>query len=264
MRRAAIRATVATLAAVMLAAAAAPAWAGPSGMPAPTGNLSRWTHVLTENFSGSTLDGNRWQSYLGTPGGNPFGWFDPSHLRVGRGKLVIDGYRDAALGGKWATGGVATQLPLDQTYGKYLVRMRVDRGIGVNHAVLLWPASESWPPEIDFSEGSARGDAVSYTTVHYGADDKMIHHRVRVDLRRWHTVGVEWMPGRVVYTLDGRAWRTVKSVHIPSQPMKLTIQTHAFGCTTERWEGGGGARTPAHVRLDVDWVVIYAPRHAGA
>lgn len=263
MRPGAIRAAIlAVTAAALLGVAPASSWAGPSGVSAPVGDLPGWTPVLTDNFSGSTLDPTHWKTYLGVPGGDPAGWFDPSHVRVGAGKLVIDGYKDPALGGKWATGGVATQPGLAQTYGKYLVRLRFDRGVGVNHAILLWPAAETWPPEIDFSESDGLGDNVSYTTIHYGASDAMIHRQVGVDLRRWHTVGVEWSPGRVVYTLDGRAWATVRSARVPSQPMKLALQTQAWSCGGNLWGGCVGARTPAHVRLDVDWVVIYAPRRA--
>jgi beta-glucanase (GH16 family) len=257
-------AAVGALAALLLVVAATPSRAaGPSGVAMPVGNLARWTPVLTEDFSGSALDEDRWQRYRGTPSGDPFGWFDPSHLRVRGGKLVIDGYRDAALHGRWATGGVATQRDLRRTYGKYLVRMRFDRGVGINHAILLWPADESFPPEIDFSESDGHGKKVSSTTIHYGRHNAMIHRRVRVDLRRWHTVGVEWTRGRVVYTLDGRAWATVNSVNVASRPMKLAIQTQAWGCQSE-WAGCVNASTPRHVRLEVDWVVIYAPRRAGA
>jgi beta-glucanase (GH16 family) len=261
----ATRAAALAAAALAVAVAAAPAGAaGPSGLAMPVGDLAGWTQTMTEDFPGTTLDEERWQRYLGVPGGDPFGWFDPSHLSVGGGELVIDGYRDAALGGKWATGGVATQLELAQTYGKYLVRMRFDRGVGVNHALLLWPADESWPPEVDFGEDDGHGGRYSHATLHYGAQDSMIHRRVRVDLRRWHTIGVEWTPGRVAYTLDGRTWATVTSAHVPSQPMKLAIQTQAWGCGMGTWEGCVGATTPKHVRLEVDWVVTYALRGAEA
>jgi beta-glucanase (GH16 family) len=232
----------------------------PSKAKMPVGDLPRWKQVLAENFAGRRLDPARWQRYRGVPGGIPGGWFDPSHLRVRGGKLVIDGYRDKALGGRWATGGVATQPALSQTYGKYLVRMRFAPGLGVNHAILLWPANEQWPPEIDFSETSGRSRRVNHATLHYGPRDTMIHRRVRTDLSRWHTVGVEWTPGRVVYTLDGRRWGRVTSRHVPSQPMKLAIQSHAWSCGTSDWAGCVGPKTPRHVRLKVDWVVTYALR----
>jgi beta-glucanase (GH16 family) len=233
----------------------------PSGMYAPRGDLRGWRMVFHDDFSGSHLDKRKWRGYSGTPGGDPFGWFAPSHLSVAGGKLLIDGYQDAALGGKWATGGVSTLRRVAQRYGKYQVRYRFDGGVGVSHAVLLWPADQSWPPEIDFSEDSAHDHPISHATLHYGRQDKQIARRTRVNLDVWHTFGVEWTPRRLVYTLDGRAWASVRSRGVPSIPMVLAIQTQAWGCGISTWEGCVGPRTPARVRLEVDWVVSYARMH---
>jgi beta-glucanase (GH16 family) len=235
----------------------------PSNPKMPVGDLPRWTQTLAEDFSGNRLDLDRWQRYVGVPGGNPTGWFDPSQLQLSNGKLVIDASKDPARGGRWSSGGIATKPALDQTYGKYLVRMRFERGEGVNHAILLWPADNSWPPEIDFSESNGRTRMTNYTSVHYGAEDNLIQRRLRTDLRRWHTVGVEWTPAQVVYTIDGRRWARVRSRHVASQPMKLAIQTHAWTCGISAWMGCTGRETPKHVRLRVDWAVTYALRRPG-
>lgn len=224
----------------------------------PTVAPPGWHQVFADDFNGSTLNTERWRRYGGQPGGDPGGWWDPSHVSVANGTLVLSGYRDPADGGKWTTGGVSSSPGLVQTYGKYLVRFRFDRGEGIAHAILLWPADENWPPEVDFSEDNGATRQVDYGTLHHGANDSQVQQSVSVDLTRWHTLGVEWTPGQLVYTLDGRIWSTVSSQYVPSVPMVLDIQTQAWACGTSTWEQCVGSTTPSRVNLYVDWVVAYA------
>jgi beta-glucanase (GH16 family) len=95
-------------------------------------------------------------SLSGQPGGDPGGWWAPSHVVVRNGILNLRTYRDARFGGRWVSGGVSSTRALKQKYGKYKVRLRMDRGKGVAAIALLWPVLDQWPPEIDFAEdGSA-------------------------------------------------------------------------------------------------------------
>ena len=226
----------------------------PSGVAMPTVAPRGWRKVFADDFTGSKLDRHRWEAYSGQPGGDPGGWFDRSHVSVSHGELVIKGYRD---GGKWATGGLQTRRA--QTYGKCLVRFRFDAGTGIAHTILLWPADDSWPPEVDFSEDNGGNRRTTTTTLHYGPSNTQIHRKVAVNLTKWHTLGVEWTPGKLVYTLDGRKWASVRSAHVPSIPMTLDIQTQAWTSGINSWEHGVNATTPAHVNLYVDWVIAYAP-----
>jgi beta-glucanase (GH16 family) len=227
----------------------------------PVGNVPGWREVFADDFSGGTLDRSKWRVYYGQPGGDPAGWFEPSHVNVSDGMLVISAYRDRAEGGKWVTGGVSSSPGLVQTYGKYLVRFRFDVGVGIGHAMVLTAANGSWPPEIDFSEDNGSGRENTLATLHYGSDDKLISHGTAVDLTEWHTLGVEWTPDTLLYTLDGRIWLTTRTSAVPSVPMVLDIQTQAWPCVGT-WGRCPDASTPAVVRLYVDWVVAYAPAEA--
>jgi beta-glucanase (GH16 family) len=231
---------------------------GSSGEPMPSGNLPGWRQVFADDFNGTTLDTSRWRTYSGQPGGDPGGWWAPSHVTVGGGMLILSGYRDPAEGDRWTTGGVSSSPGLVQTYGKYLVRFRFDRGEGIAHAILLWPADNSWPPEIDFSEDNGLARQTDYATLHYGVANTQLQYPLSVDLTKWHTLGVEWTPGQLVYTVDGRDWATVTSAHVPTIPMVLDIQTQAWACGTSTWEHCPNSTTPPRVNLYVDWVVAYA------
>ena len=200
-----------------------------------------------------------WHVYRGHPGGDPGGTWDPSHLWVTGGELVNSAFQDPADGNAWASGGMIVAPAYSQTYGKYEVRFRMDNGQGIAESIMLWPTNNVWPPEIDFSEDNGAPSRTSdTTTLHYGADNTKLTNTMSVDLTQWHTLGVEWNPGKIVYTLDGQDWATVNSSNVPSVPMSLAIQTQAWSCGANAWEFCPGAGTPSHVNLDVDWVVAYA------
>lgn len=137
------------------------------------------------------------------------------------------------------------------------MRFRIDRGYGIGYALLLWPASEHWPPEIDFGEDGGGSRQRTTATVHYGAQNSTIARSVSVDFSRWHTLGVEWSPGVLAYTLDGRSWATVRSTSVPSVPMEFDMQTQAGTCGYQ-FAPCPNSTTPTQVNLDVDWVVIYS------
>jgi hypothetical protein len=257
---------VTVIAAVVLGlAAASSASASPSGQAMPIGNLPGWHQVLADDFAGTTLSGS-WNADRGQPGGDPAGWWDPSHVTVGDGLLTLRTYPDPTacvlLWGCTAindevSGGLKSTLA--QVYGKYLVRFRMDRGAGVALAALLRPADDSWPPEIDFAEDNgADPPTTDYATLHYGAADTQITDAVDVNLSQWHTLGVVWTRGELVYTLDGRDWATVRDGGVPSSPMRLAVQTQAWG-GGDSWEQSVNGGTPAEVDMQVDWIVAYSP-----
>ena len=96
-------------------------------------------------------------------------------------------------------------------------------------------------------------------TLHYGSVDGQIQRTVRGDFTRWHTAGVEWTPGKLVYTLDGRRWATVTTAAVPREPMEMDLQTQAGTCG-DRDAPCPDSSTPARVTMQVDWVVAYAYR----
>jgi beta-glucanase (GH16 family) len=230
--------------------------------PMPVGNVPGWRQVFTDDFNGRKLNGSKWRLYWGSPGGDPAGWYDPRHVTVSNGMLVISGYRDRRDHNRWATGGVSSSVGLVQTYGKYLVRFRLDPGIGIGHALLLMPANSSWPPELDFSEDNGSGRSNTLATLHFGKHDTHWSALLGVNLTKWHTLGVQWTPGKLQFTIDGRVWETMQGGEVPSLPMVLDMQTQAWPCSGT-WGRCPNASTPRVVRMYVDWVVAYARAGAG-
>jgi hypothetical protein len=228
-----------------------------SGSTVPNTDLPGWKLSFSDDFTGNTL-GAGWGKYNGPIPSMPGGVWNPSHVTVGGGELRLLGSK---VNGQWTTGGVMNYVQARSTYGKYLVRFRMPKANGVKYAVLLWPASGRWPMdgEIDFAEDGGGQRASSSATVHWGASvasKVQVQRTVRTDFSNWHTVGVEWAPGKLVYTLDGGGeWGRVSNANIPSGPMNLAIQTEAGSCNL--WMTCVDATTPSEVDLEVDWVAVY-------
>lgn len=228
----------------------------------PTADPAGWTEVFSDDFTGTSIAADRgWWTYYGKPGSDTDGWWDPSHDVMSNGELKLEGYKDpiddsaGEPAGAYVTGGV--KMRLSQTYGKYLVRFRMDQGLGISLAALLWPTG-AWPPEVDFAEDNgASPRTLNTATLHYGPGNHIITQTTAVNMTQWHTLGVEWTPGRLVYTLDGQDWATVTNSNVPSAPMTLALQTQSHGCQDSVWEFCPTATTPAEVDMDIDWVVVY-------
>ena len=226
----------------------------------PSGDIAGWHQVFADDFNGTTLNASNWGAYSGQPGGDAAGWWDPSHVIVSGGLLTLKGYKDAAAKpGVFVTGGISMHYA--QTYGKYLVRMRVDKGDGISAIALLWPKAHVWPPEVDFFEDGGGDRRGTSATLHCGTNGNN-NCRVQKDLTgydfsQWHTLGVEWTAGKLVYTIDGTTWATVTDSGVPSIPMVLDLQSQSLTCS--QGKTCLDSSTPAEVDIQVDWVVAYAP-----
>jgi beta-glucanase (GH16 family) len=77
------------------------------------------------------------------------------------------------------------------------------------------------------------------------------------DFSQWHTLGVEWTAGKLVYTIDDATWATVTDSKVPSIPMTLDLQSQSLACSP----GNTclNSSTPPQVNMQVAWVVAYAP-----
>jgi hypothetical protein len=222
----------------------------PSGMAPPDVNsMTGYRRKYVNSFDGSALPSG-WFAFTGVPGGDPDGQFGASHVVVSGGLLQLNTWRDPLYGGKWVTGGVC-QCGLARTYGAYYVRSRIT-GAGPNEAEVLWPASNVWPPEIDFNE-TGTSDSHTSATVHFGVTNNIDQRHLAIDMTKWHTWGVIWTANSITYTVDGRQWGQVTvASESPNVPMTLDFEQRS-SCKPVR-------DCPSRpVSMQVDWVAEYAP-----
>jgi hypothetical protein len=225
---------------------APPAGAAPA---APTG----WGPPVVENFDGTTLDPERWTAY-DYPNNRPRRSADLA--RVEDGHLVLEGNVNSQ--GQEIGAGLADHF--DQLYGRWEIRFRVDAGAGYGAAILLWPTSENWPDEgeIDILEVPKPPRNVGHHVAHLGPNNDQAGKAVNADFTTWHTVGVDWSPGQLVYYLDGaETWRAPANL-VPDDLMRLALQLDECAPPVYgNWIPCRDASSPPTVEMEVDWVKVY-------
>lgn len=244
------RLSLASLAGTALAVSAAmcPASAHASAAGGAAADAPAWGRpAMVENFD--RLDSGRWMVYH-SPGArvNPR---TAKATRVSGGVLRMTG---GFYGGKDLSGGVATRRA--QTYGRWEVRFRAEAGAGYTPVALLWPVRQGDPEyaEIDFAEVLDPSRRSAGIFVHRG-EGAQAQSRMRADFTRWHTVAVDWLPGRLTFWLDGRKVWDYRGPRVPAAtPMTLALQNDV---TCNRWSPCRNSRTPKTVSMYVDWVKIY-------
>ncbi len=244
-------ATLAAVAAAVLVAIPQSSTAASSADPSGSGipSIPGWHLKFADNFTGNTIDSASWGVYnkLHSRRGPKLA----SNVVVHNGMVTL---KVAKRNGEWTGSGMCGARVTTGTYGRYLIRARYGHGLGVRATAMLWPVS-GWPPEVDFMEYDARDASHSelMLTNHYNAGGQtnlMQHAFIHGNYTEWHTIGVEWTPSMLKYTLDGRTTATMTG-HVPSRAMWVGIANSL----------GNGARpnasTPNPVNLDVDWFAYY-------
>lgn len=245
----------------------------------PVGNTPGWKQVFKDDFVGTTLSTARWDSYQGIVGGGQGGWWARSHAVVQNGELVLSTSSDpAACGDPTAcalfnnevSGGVKSTF--SELYGKFLVRARMTATPNIAFLGILWPQSNLAPPETDFFQIGGSYLTTVGATVKFnetaGATgptgtstpapgEGTISSMVTINPADWHTYGVVWSPGKVVFTIDGRVWAEETNAVVSSVPMGIVLQAEsdcqsmpANQACTQPWE-------PTEPSADIDWVVAY-------
>jgi len=211
------------------------------------------TPIFQDDFTGTQL-GRSWGVYNDPSGSPPR---STGAVAVRDGELTITGGFDAS--GKDVSGGVASDL--NQMYGRWEVRFRIDSGAGYSPVLLLWPKNNAdWPVagEVDFVEIGAADRDPAQMFVHYGHDNSQLSGVLHADFTKWHTVAVEWLPGRLAFYLDGvrQSFAVTNAQAIPHlEPMHLALQLDQ-GC--DQFVPCRNAQTPAKVVMQIDWVKIYS------
>jgi hypothetical protein len=222
----------------------------PSGYAPPASfQLPGYTQVYSNDFT-SPLDFSMWGLFSGVPGGDPSGLFEPTHVWTYGGLLKISTSRDPLQQNHWASGGLCL-CGLHLTYGAYFVRSR-ETSAGPDDVELLWPADNSWPPELDFAETGISPKSSSWTD-HYTSPSLRTQVTKKINVTHWHTWGVVWTPSAITFVVDGKAWGEVTAAaQIPTVPMTLDLQAQTW-C-------GLKPECPKHrSTMLIDWVEVFTP-----
>jgi beta-glucanase (GH16 family) len=238
-----------TVSSIPAAPSASPEDKARAAVPSDPG--PQWKRVTTEDFDTFRSDAYGTYDSVGAFGN---GLRRSSAISVANGLLNITARGDVS-------GGMAHNL--DQTYGRWEIRARTDKGRGFGSAILLWPESERFPQdgEIDISEVPSETRDRAHFIVHFpgpGGSDKVYGSYAEDDFSQWHTFAVDWLRDRIVFYVDGvERFRVTDRNIIPDKPMHLAMQFDQG--PKKDWIPAPDSTTPAAFGLQVDWLRVYAP-----
>lgn len=210
--------------------------------------------LLDEDFDGDALDTSTWNTChwwhdngctIST--NRELEWYLPHQATVSDGALHLtadrssifasDGMHYNFTSGMVTTGPPAYNEPskLSFTYGKVEVRFRLPDGRGIWPAIWMLPASEESEPEIDLLEvlGHDPGRLLmrlhtNETEIESIGKDYALPKGYSL-ANDWHTIALDWSPGKLVFFLDGREVWTVESKNVPDEPMYLVMNLAVGG-----------------------------------
>lgn len=241
--------------------------------------------VFAEEFDGDELDTDTWHTcFWWAPTTctietqKSLGLYTEDNVSIANGVLKLQARKERAVGwngktydytsGAVSTGGSDYSTPRKQPgftfrYGYVEARIKVPPGRGLTPAFWMPMADRSWPPEIDIME--ILGSDPTRTTMHYHYQRANGTHANVGDGWRgpdfsadWHTFGVDWQPGSLIWYVDGVERARYTDVTVTDKRAYLLLNL-AVGGT---WSGAPDASTAFPSEFLVDWVRVYqrAPR----
>lgn len=227
----------------------------PDPNPPPPPDPSVWHLAWFDDFLGNgraSLDSG-YIFYHNPDPANPRGPKSDDLVLVRNSMLTL---RVTQLNGVWTGSGINLKgVGVLSTYGKYEIRFRYGPGFGTKAVALTWPNDGTWPPEVDWLE--FRADEASHNTLtltnHYKPGNQMQHApSLHGDWTQWHTVGLEWTPDALRYTLDGAVTAT-QTGQVPQKDMWMDLTNNLGRSAASK----PNSSTPAVVDFDVDWVKFW-------
>lgn len=241
--------------------------------------LDDYELVFSDEFTNSVLDTSKWNtSFLwGTDlfinneeqyyvdvvndpdfGFNPFS-FDGENLTINTIKTPAE-LSDKALNQPYLSGMITSYDAFKFTYGYTETRAKFTHGRG------YWPAF--WllnayyvdaKPEIDIMEFIGHNQDVIYHTYHYFDSEGNLRSTESfpvpgIDFTSdFHTFGVEWMPGTIIFYVDGIETHRIVDSNVSQQEMYV-IANQAVGGW---WAGPPDATTPFPGKYVIDYIRVY-------
>ena len=241
--------------------------------------LDGYELVFSDEFNGTELDSSKWvtqylwgdelvinseeQHYVDIQnkpdfGFNPFS-FDGESVTISSIRTP-DNLVDKAFGQQYLSGVMTSYDAFKFTYGYVEARAQLPYGKG------LWPAF--WllnayyvddKPEIDIMEFIGDDQDVVYHTYHYYDSEgelRSTHSEPSIGrdwTNGWHTYAVEWLPGTIIFYVDGIEEHRVVDAKVSQQDMYIIANTALGGW----WPGSPDESTNFPVEYKLDYIRAY-------
>jgi len=253
-----------------------------SVVTAPSAILDNYDLVFNEEFSGTELDSSKWdtaylwgddlvinqeeQHYvdiLNQPdfAYNPF-VFSGETMTIRSIRTPADLLPEANQQ-PYLSGVITSYSSFKFTYGYVEVRARMPRGKGFWAAFWLLNAYYvERKPEIDIVEHIGHEQDRIYHTYHYYDNNDTLRstnslETAGIDFTNdFHTFGVEWKPGTLIYYVDGVERHRIVDPSISSQEMYIIANTAVGGW----WPGSPDSSTQFPGEYEIDYIRVYQKR----
>ncbi|MGE0537579.1 MAG: family 16 glycosylhydrolase [Pirellulales bacterium] len=197
-------------------------------LAAGSGVSQNWTLTLADEFSGTALDATKWNpNYFWTPTviNGELQDYLPGQVTVGGGVARM---RAEPAGARYKSGVISSFGKFSQAYGFFEARLKWPAGPGTWPTFWLYPEDGSWPPEIDIMEANGYRPQMTWPNYHWldGAAHRSnpTYLDAGVNLTAdFHTYGLLWQPGLLVWYLDGQEIKRVSGSHVTGKPMHINL-----------------------------------------
>lgn len=253
------------LAAAVVRAERTPIWQDEFDQPVGSGpEASKWVFDLGANKWGNA----ELEEYTASRA-NSFVAADPA-ATDGR-VLVLRAVKEAD--GKYTSARLKTLGKFEPRYGRIEARIKVPRGQGIWPAFWMLGAGHGhvrWPDcgEIDIMESIGREPGVLFGTAHgpgysgsHGIQGKVTLPAGEALADTYHVFAVDWSPGKVEWSFDGRVYHTLTPTKLPpgtrwvfdDGPFFVLLNLAVGG----GWPGYPDATTQFPKEMRIDYVRVY-------
>ena len=197
----------------------------------PVESVTGYTLVWSDEFSGGSLDTNKWSYQNGTWNGSSVqNCYTPDNTSVSGGTLKITsryepGYACFSQTRDFTSGFIQTKNKASWTYGYFEARIKMPQSNSTWPAFWMSPQTAtygSWPQsgEIDIFEAKGYDTTTVYANAHWGESSSNKQQRKGTigvgDIRDWHIYAVEWEEGLLKFYVDGVLEHSISNFSEPN------------------------------------------------
>lgn len=236
-----------------------------------------WNLVWEDEFTGSTLDNQKWTAQTG---GNGWGNNELQHytsrvqnIVVSNGTLKIIALAENYGGNSYTSARLRSLNKGDWSYGKFEARIKLPVAQGMWPAFWMLPSQSvygTWPQsgEMDIMELVGTTPARVYGTIHTvqnGSTTQNYSYGNQYNLasgnfsNAFHDFRLEWSPNLLKWHVDGVLYSTATPANLAGNPWRFDKDFHlllnlAVGGT---WPGSPNASTIFPQTMEVEYVKVY-------
>lgn len=147
------------------------------------------------------------------------------------------------------------RLPGD-SYGYWEIRARINAiGKGQHLAFWLLPDDGSWPPEVDLLEVVGTNPKQYSANLHLPDGESAPPMTFYSEPKNtFHTIGFQWTPTLMRWTLDGKVVREHEN-YVIGRPFYILVSWEIGSY----WPGKPDATTPWPAEAEIDYIRVYKP-----